>query len=141
VNSIVKKPSESHRCGAEMITPDRKSMRAIYLGSTLAIAVAWVAIGVVVGLEIGGAEDNLGVPPTEHWYLKLAWALVRFPLDYFVPWDRLSAFLRDQGDVSDPLGFLIVGVIYFINGLLWGAVTVLVSRTAVLIWSRWHQNH
>ena len=88
------------------------------------IAAIWFCLSFVLSLMLAGAEDNPDMTATIPRPLKLACAIVFFPMRYLQQWDRRSTSVGEQGVVFSVL----IGML--INALLWGFLIVFLYRLA-----------
>jgi hypothetical protein len=100
-----------------------------YLIGAPVIAMAWVPVSVTVALALAGAEDNQAETAAVPWPLRLAWAVVSFPMRYLGQWDRSLTPLG----VSENGFMFVVYFGMFVNGLLWGALLIFLYRLAACL--------
>jgi hypothetical protein len=87
-----------------------------------AIAIVWFILSYILSFMLAEAEDNPNMTATTPWLLKLACAIVFFPMRYLQGWDSPHAGVSDH----DRMVPVIVGML--LNALLWGGLLILLWR-------------
>lgn len=100
-----------------------KTAIAGYFPGALLIAIVWFFLSFVVTLALANAEDNLDMAATVPWPLKIASAILLFPMRYLQQWDRMFFNSTEHSALPVYLGMLI-------NSLFWGFVLVFLYRLA-----------
>jgi hypothetical protein len=96
----------------------RKALAAKHLISGAVIAVVWYLLSSVLALVLAGAEDNPNMTATVPWPLRLACAVVFFPMRYVGYWDKPPRGMSDDGYAA------VIRLEFLANALFWGFLLV-----------------
>jgi heme/copper-type cytochrome/quinol oxidase subunit 1 len=116
----------------------RRNRGLAYLLCVSVIAVVWIPLSSVLCLTLAGLEDNPDVQTSFVWPVKLAWAVVSFPMSYLGDWGRP----QQPADFEHSAFLHMLYLQMLVNGILWGFALVFLSRlVAKLLSARKHEPH
>lgn len=101
-----------------------------YFIGALVLAIGWFFLSIILALALAGAEDNPDMAAPMPWPLRIACAVVFFPMRNLQEWEQFSA------NTSDGSKVLCVAVGMLINSLFWGLLLVFLLRLVVALFFR-----